>query len=121
VSKFFKGVAALVTAIGMILGLAACSPESVDMTKVTAVIDVRTPMEFSEGHLDGALNLDVQGADFDAKVQQLDPAGTYVVYCRSGNRSGQAIERMKAMGFTNLTNGGSVADAASLTGLPVVQ
>ncbi len=120
-NKLFKSVAALLTAMGLVFGLTACAPEAMDMTTVTAVIDVRTPAEYAEGHLEGALNIDVQGMDFATEVQKLDVAGTYVVYCRSGNRSTAAIEQMKGMGFTNLTNGGAVANAASMTGLPVVQ
>lgn len=120
-NKLFKSVAALLTAMGLVFGLTACAPETMDMTKVTAVIDVRTPAEYAEGHLEGALNIDVQGMDFATEVQKLDVAGNYVVYCRSGNRSTAAIEQMKALGFTNLTNGGAVANAASMTGLPVVQ
>jgi len=120
-NKLFKSVAALLTAVGLVFGLSACAAEPVYMGTVTAVIDVRTPAEFAEGHLDGALNIDVQAMDFASRIQELDAAGTYVVYCRSGNRSGQAIEQMKTMGFTNLTNGGAVADASTLTGLPIVQ
>jgi len=88
---------------------------------VTAVIDVRTPAEFTEGHLEGAINIDWQGATFASEITQLDSAGTYVIYCRSGNRSTQAISAMTEMGFTNLTNAGSVEEAAGLTGLAIVQ
>ncbi len=120
-NKLFKSVAALLTAMGLVFGLSACAPEKMEMGSVTAVIDVRTPMEFAEGHLEGAVNIDVQTMDFASRIQELDTAGTYVVYCRSGNRSGVAIEQMKTLGFTNLTNGGAVAEASALTGLPVVQ
>ncbi|MEY4554748.1 MAG: hypothetical protein RL197_1175 [Actinomycetota bacterium] len=120
-NKLFKSVAALLTAMGLVFGLSACAPEKMDMGGVTAVIDVRTPAEFAEGHLEGALNIDVQGMDFASRIQELDVAGTYVIYCRSGNRSGAAIGQMKTLGFTNLTNGGAVAEASALTGLPVVQ
>jgi len=103
---------------------AACSSESTAATAVvtddTVLIDVRTPAEFATGHLEGAVNIDVQAPDFDARVAELDPNGTYLVYCRSGNRSGQAIDRMQAMGFTELTNIGSVAEANAATGVPVV-
>ena len=68
-----------------------------------------------------AVAVDVQTMDFASRIQELDTAGTYVVYCRSGNRSGVAIEQMKTLGFTNLTKGGAVAEASALTGLPVVQ
>ena len=120
-NKLFKSVAALLTSMGLVFGLSACAPETIDMGTVTAVIDVRTPMEFAEGHLEGAINIDVQTMDFASRIQELDVAGTYVIYCRSGNRSGAAIEQMKTMGFSNLTNGGAVANASALTGLPVVQ
>lgn len=74
----------------------------------TTVLDVRTPGEFAQGHLPGAVNLDIEGADFGARVAQLDPAGAYAVYCRSGNRSGVALEAMAQSGFTgayDLTGG----------------
>ena len=86
------------------------------------LIDVRTPEEFSAGHLEGAVNVDVQGPDFEGRILAgFDPAGDYLVYCRSGNRSGQAIERMRAAGFTGeLVNLGSLQEAADRMGLPVV-
>ncbi len=70
-------------------------------TEGVVVIDVRTPAEYAEGHLPDAVNIDVQGADFDAQVAQLDPEGEYAVYCRSGNRSRAAIEEMAADGVEN--------------------
>lgn len=112
----------IVATIGLALGLAACSPDggSIEVAADTVIIDVRTPEEFATGHLDGAINIDVQSADFDERITQLDPAGDYVVYCRSGNRSGQAIARMTELGFTDFVNGGSVSSASSATGIPVV-
>ncbi len=109
-------------ALGLALGATACaSPtEPVALDADTVVIDVRTPAEFASGHLDGAVNIDVQSPDFEALVSQLDPAGSYYVYCRSGNRSAQAIDRMAGLGFTDLTNGGSVESAAGATGIAVV-
>jgi rhodanese-related sulfurtransferase len=109
-------------ALGLALGASACSAdtEPVALDPGTVVIDVRTPAEFASGHLEGAVNIDVQSADFDARISELDPAGDYFVYCRSGNRSGQAIDRMVGLGFNDLTNGGSVENASSLTGIPVV-
>lgn len=109
-------------ALGLALGATACaSPsEPVTLDDSTVMIDVRTPDEFAAGHLDGAVNLDVQSAEFDALVGQLDLEGSYYVYCRSGNRSAQAIDRMSALGFTDLTNGGSVENASNSTGLAIV-
>ncbi len=66
----------------------------------TVVLDVRTPAEFAEGHLAGAVNLDVNAADFRTKVGARAKDVPYAVYCRSGNRSGTALAIMKALGFT---------------------
>ena len=68
----------------------------------TVVVDVRTPEEFSSGHLEGALNIPVESADFTSLVSALDPAATYAIYCRSGNRSAVATAEMAGMGFMHL-------------------
>jgi rhodanese-related sulfurtransferase len=117
--KAFAAIFVLVFALNT---LTACADQKMDMTKVTAVIDVRTPAEIAEtGHLEGALTFDWQGSDFAAQADNLDKAGNYVVYCRSGNRAGQAIAWMQENGFTGeLTNGGGLADAQALTGLAIV-
>jgi rhodanese-related sulfurtransferase len=90
------------------------------MTNVAAVIDVRTPVEFTSGHLEGAMNFDIQGMSFMDDLATLDPNATYLVYCRSGSRAAAAVDTMKSMGIDNVTNLGSVNDAASATGLAVV-
>ena len=91
------------------------------MSSVAAVIDVRTPEEFATGHLDGALNYDWEGPEFENQAAALDPTANYVIYCRSGNRAGQAIQYLKDQGFTGtLTNGGGVDAASSLTKLSIV-
>ena len=89
----------------------------------TVLLDVRTPEEFEAGHLPGAVNLDVQAPDFEEQLLAgFSPTGNYYVYCRTGNRSGQAIERMKSLGFTGeLTNYGGLEEAASQLGLPIVK
>ncbi|MGL5562158.1 MAG: rhodanese-like domain-containing protein [Tannerellaceae bacterium] len=68
------------------------------------VLDVRTPDEFKTGHLPRAINMDWYGADFGKKVAVIDTSRTIVVYCRSGKRAGNAIEKMQNMGFKHLTN-----------------
>ena len=122
-SKFFKFLAGALIAIFAVASLTACaSANAVDIKSVAAVIDVRTPDEVATGHLHGSLNIDIEGADFESKMNELDKSANYVVYCRSGNRAGKAIEWMTANGFTGtLTNAGSVADAAVVTGLPISQ
>lgn len=121
-SKFFKFLIAAVIATLAVGSLSACSAEKIDMTSVAAVIDVRTPEETAAGYLEGALLFDIQGAEFNTQLASLDKAANYVIYCRSGNRAGAAIDQMKSAGFTGtLTNAGALSDAASATGLKIVQ
>lgn len=84
------------------------------------VIDVRTPAEFAEGHLEGAELIDVNDADFEQRIAELDHDQPYVLYCRSGNRSAAARQVMSDLGFGDVADvqGGIVAWAAE--GLPVV-
>ncbi len=70
------------------------------------VIDVRTPEEFAQGHLKGAINLDVQAPDFLQKVAALSPEKTYYLYCRSGNRSGYAVQLLRQQGLKAYNIGG---------------
>lgn len=66
------------------------------------LLDVRTAEEFSQGNIPNSINLDVQSDSFDLKIQEFDPNKTYYVYCRSGNRSSTAINKLHKMGFHNL-------------------
>lgn len=72
------------------------------------VIDVRTPAEFAAGHLRGARNMDVNAADFAQAIATLDKTVNYALYCRTGQRSTVAGQRMVAAGFApvvDLTGG----------------
>lgn len=113
-------VAMIVVAL---LGLAGCSAgadQPVAVGPDTIVIDVRTPSEFASGHLEGARLLDLNGGELEKALPELDPDAAYIVYCRSGNRSGQAKALMEKAGIADVTNLGSLASAAKTTGLPVV-
>jgi rhodanese-related sulfurtransferase len=66
------------------------------------ILDVRTPEEFAEGHIAGAVNLDVQAKDFEKKLRALDRKKNYLVYCRTGNRSRKATVAMEALGFRSI-------------------
>ncbi|MBS2937652.1 TSUP family transporter [Nocardioides sp. J2M5] len=100
---------------------AVASPAAVRRAIVEGAVtlDVRTPAEYDAGHLDGARNLDIAAADFDAQLSNLDPTATYVVYCASGRRAAAAIEHMTKLGFDHLRNGGGY-DALAQAGLPTV-
>jgi rhodanese-related sulfurtransferase len=122
-TKVFKLLAARFVAVFAVAGLTGCTTqEPIDMSQYAAVIDVRTPEETSLGYLEGAQLFDIQNPSFMGNLATLDPAADYYVYCRSGNRAGQAIEIMQQSGFTGeLVNGGSLENAANQTGLTVVQ
>lgn len=127
----FRRLAAASAAAVLVLGLAACASDTKDAVSVTSgptadaapanisslgsadfaaaakragttLLDVRTPAEFAEGHLKGAVNLDVESADFAAQAATLDPAGSYAIYCRSGNRSKAAMNYLANQGFTSM-------------------
>lgn len=68
------------------------------------VLDVRTPGEFSQGHIQGAMNIDVEASTFNAEIAKLDMTKTYAVYCHSGRRSGIATAAMAKLGFKHLFN-----------------
>lgn len=69
-----------------------------------AILDVRTAKEFADGHVAGAVNIDVNQTDFAQKIDELDRSKTYIVYCRLGRRSRKAVGIMAAKGFKNLYN-----------------
>ena len=66
------------------------------------VLDIRTPEESNEVRLDGAINVDYYATDFADQLDTLDKNNPYVMYCRSGNRSSDAVETMKDLGFTEV-------------------
>ncbi|GAB2608971.1 rhodanese-like domain-containing protein [Belliella aquatica] len=75
------------------------------MTASDAVlIDVRSQGEFKSGKIKGARNIDIMGSGFVNQIQNLPKDKTYYLYCRSGNRSGQACSLMAKNGFENLNN-----------------
>ena len=84
------------------------------------ILDVRTPSEYAAEHIENAINIDFYAADFETQVGALDKTNIYLVYCQSGNRSGQAAAVMDSLGFEeiyNLTGGISAWIAA---GYPTV-
>lgn len=112
-------------ALAIALTVTACSTGpaegSIEVAADTVVLDVRTAGEHAGGHLDGARLLDFNAGEVAEAIPTLDPEAEYLVYCRSGNRAGQAIKLMEQAGFTNVTNLGSLEQAAAATGIEIVQ
>jgi rhodanese-related sulfurtransferase len=85
-----------------------------------AILDVRTPEEFAEGHIGGAINIDYYHPGFQTELNKLDRTKTYLVYCRTGSRSGQAFEFMKEQGFREVFDMDGGITVWRKEGLPVV-
>jgi len=68
------------------------------------ILDVRTPKEYAEGHVNGSLNMNYFDKNFKNQVDKLDKAKPIYVYCHSGGRSSKAMNIMKSQGFTTIYN-----------------
>jgi len=123
----------IIALFASVLLLAGCSTSSstnnlsvTEFSSKTAesgvvTLDVRTPGEFNEGHVEGAQLIDFQSGNFENEIATLDKSKTYAVYCRSGSRSGQAVKVMSDAGFTSVYNlDGGVIDW-TIAGLPLVK
>lgn len=114
-------VLATLAAAILVTSLAACSTTpSVEVPDGAVIIDVRTPEEYAEGHLEGAINVNLQSGAFEQEIAEQPLGGSYIVYCRTGNRSAQAVAIMNELGFTDVTDAGGVSDASAATGIPIV-
>lgn len=83
------------------------------------LLDVRTPQEYAEGHIDGALNINVQSDDFQRMVEkELSKDSTILVYCRSGRRSMDAAEILTKLGYKVVNLKGGIIEWKE-DGLPV--
>lgn len=68
------------------------------------ILDVRTPAEWNEGIIDGATMANIYEKDFEAQLGKLDKEKPVAVYCKVGGRSGQAMAKMKELGFKEIYN-----------------
>jgi rhodanese-related sulfurtransferase len=77
---------------------------SSNLQKGAMLVDVRTPGEFNQGHLEGAQNIDWLSPDFASKWSDVDKDTKIFVYCKVGGRSAQSAQKLRAMGFKNVIN-----------------
>ena len=97
------------------------APEFEQQIKADSVqlLDVRTPQEYAEGHIAGAVNIDVQSDDFQPTArQELSKDSTILVYCRSGRRSLDAAEILTHLGYRVVNLKGGILEWQA-SGLPV--
>lgn len=86
-----------------------------------AVIDVRTPDEFKDGHIKGAKNIDIMSKDFEAELAKLDKTQPTLVHCQAGGRSTRALPVFEKLGFTNLIHLDEGFGGWEAAGKPVVK
>ena len=72
------------------------------MTEGVQLVDVRTPEEFEAGHIETALNYNINGPDFAKQLESLDKSQPVLLYCKIGGRSARAAKQLKEMGFKTL-------------------
>lgn len=68
------------------------------------ILDIRTPEEYESGHIEGALNIDYYNENFKSELEKLDPEKQYLVYCRSGSRSGNSMQLFEIAGLKKVYN-----------------
>lgn len=78
--------------------------EKINNDKNAVVIDVRTPMEYDQGHLSNSLLIDINGPSFASEIGKLDKTKSYYIYCRSGQRSWHAGDYMLKQGFQSVAH-----------------
>ena len=85
------------------------------------IIDVRTRQELTDGHIENVINIDFYSETFRDELNKLDKNKKYLIYCRSGNRSGKTVPIMVELNFREVYNmlGGIIQWEAE--GLPTVK
>ena len=87
-----------------------------ELPKDAVWIDVRTPGEYAEGHIEGATLIPYDGIEAGINELSLDKDTPVYLYCGSGGRAGIAKEALERQGYTQVTNAGGLQDALVLTG-----
>jgi len=93
--------------------------ELLKKNKNLVILDVRTAEEFNEGHIKGAINIDVRQLDFAAKVEKLNKNAKYLVHCRTNHRSTMAVNQMMQSGFKTIYQMMDGFAGWSANGLPI--
>ncbi|MBQ2711183.1 MAG: rhodanese-like domain-containing protein [Clostridia bacterium] len=122
--KFRKILVMILSAV-VLMGCASCEPPTNTYKQVTAeeaismmnslsspyiILDVRTPAEFAQGHIPNAINIPNETIGTEEIPQLPNKKQVIFVYCRSGNRSKQAAEKLVQLGYTNVVEFGGIND-----------
>lgn len=85
------------------------------------LLDIRTPKEFADGHIQGAVMIDYYASDFVDRLKTLDLQKTYLIYCRSGNRTGRSLAIFEKLGFSRVYHLETGIIGWAQKGLPLVR
>jgi len=91
----------------------------IESTTDLIVVDVRTPAEYNDGHIEGAQLINWNDSQFENQINQLDKSKPIVVYCAVGGRSGKAYARLKTLGFKEVFDMKGGFDAWRKEQLPI--
>jgi phage shock protein E len=101
------------------------SPQQVSEKKATQsnliLVDVRTPDEYAQGHIDGARLINYYDADWSQQMNQLPKNQPIVVYCAVGGRSGKAFATLQKLGFIEIYDMKGGFDAWRAQNLPIAR
>ncbi|MGF1925585.1 MAG: rhodanese-like domain-containing protein [Bacteroidia bacterium] len=107
-----KAIITLLISICLTLNVVAQESKAIKKIEVAALqkkisrniqlVDVRTAKEYNEGHIGNAINIDYNASDFEANIQKLNKNKRVYIYCRTGNRSAKASEKMSTWGFRKI-------------------
>jgi len=111
-------VLAVIVTLGVLGGEGFCTEKKAD---TPLLIDVRTEAEWNEGHLEGAVLIPYDKIGEGIAKSAPDKKMKINLYCRTGRRSGIALETLKKLGYDHVTNFGSVKDASEKLNVPVVK
>ena len=116
-----KKLLAMLCGIMLLAVSGCCSVEQckITMEKNAVLLDVRTPEEHKNGYLEGAVLLPLAELESEIFSKVADKNTPVYIYCRSGRRAGTAVEKLKAMGYTDLHNLGGLKDARKKLDLPI--
>jgi len=111
-------ILAVIVTLGVFGGESFCADK---MPDTPLLIDVRTGPEWTEGHLEGAILIPYDKIGEGIAKIAPDKKTKINLYCRTGRRSGIALETLKKLGYDDVTNYGSVKDASEKLHIPVVK
>ena len=115
-----KALLLILSGIILLAVSGCCSTESkISMENNAVLLDVRTPEEHKNGYLQGAVLLPLDELESKISSKVADKNTPIYIYCRSGRRSGTAVEKLKAMGYTDLHNIGGMQEAQKKLNLPI--